>query len=120
MKVLGYTDEVTTCDCCGKRNLKGSFAIETDGGETIYYGSVCVNKIYGRKRGEQIKSLAKHVQNVKSLPWSRVVDLYSRGYFPNTIIAFIGDKIATNNSNATMLAVDSFRHYPSREIIRTK
>jgi len=30
MKVLGYTDEVTTCDCCGKKNLKGSFCIETD------------------------------------------------------------------------------------------
>jgi len=119
MKVLGWTEEVTVCDCCGKSNISGTFGVETDAGDVLHYGSVCVNNVYGRKQGEQIKSLGKYVANVKTLPWSRVVDLYSRGYFPNTIIAFIGDKIAMNNATATMAAVDSFRFYPSREVIRS-
>lgn len=120
MKVLGFTDEVTVCDCCGKSNLSGTFGIETDGGEIVHYGSVCVNKVYGAKKGKQIRSLARHVQTVKSVSWERAIDLYSRGYFPSTILAFIGDKIAMNNSAATMAAVDSFRFYPSREVIRAR
>lgn len=119
MQVLGWTDEVTVCDCCGKSNISGTFGVETDAGDVLHYGSVCVNKVYGRKQGEQIKSLGKHVAKIKSLPWDRAVDLYSRGYFPSTIVAFIGDKIAMNNATATMAAIDSFRHYPSRQVIRS-
>lgn len=41
MRFLGNTDEQTTCDCCGKQNLKSTVAIETDAGETVFYGVVC-------------------------------------------------------------------------------
>lgn len=45
-KVLGYTEEITACDCCGKTNLKGTYAIETPEGEIKYYGSTCAFKAY--------------------------------------------------------------------------
>jgi hypothetical protein len=49
-KVLGTTDEVTTCDCCGKSNLKATWAIEmTESGELLHYGSVCVTRNTGIK-----------------------------------------------------------------------
>lgn len=48
--VLGTTDEVTTCDCCGKTGLKSTFAVklnETD--EIVHYGSTCVTHNTGIK-----------------------------------------------------------------------
>lgn len=37
---LGWTDEVTACDLCGKTDLKSTAALEVDG-ETVFYGCVC-------------------------------------------------------------------------------
>lgn len=42
-KIIGFTDSVRDCDCCGKSELKGTYAIEIDG-EQFYYGSVCASK----------------------------------------------------------------------------
>ena len=42
---LGTSDEVTTCDCCGKSELKSTVAISDDEqGETLYFGSTCAAK----------------------------------------------------------------------------
>jgi hypothetical protein len=43
-RIFGFTDEVTTCDCCGKANLSGTFAVEMQDGELLHYGSVCVTR----------------------------------------------------------------------------
>jgi len=52
-RVLGTTDAVNTCDCCGKPNLKVTFAIEMiETGERFHYGSTCVTRNTGRKTGE--------------------------------------------------------------------
>lgn len=52
-RVLGSDDSVHTCDCCGKSNLKVTFAIEMiETGEILRYGSVCVTRNTGRKKGE--------------------------------------------------------------------
>lgn len=46
-KVLGFTDEITTCACCGRVDLKGTYAIENAGtGAIEHYGSVCAFKAY--------------------------------------------------------------------------
>lgn len=48
--VLGSTDEITTCDCCGKPNLKATFAVEINAtGEILHYGSTCVTRNTGIK-----------------------------------------------------------------------
>lgn len=46
-KILGTTDAVNACDCCGKSNLKFTFEVDRDG-ETVHYGSTCVTKHTGR------------------------------------------------------------------------
>jgi len=43
---LGYTDEITVCGCCGKINLKGTYAIEIEGFGLVFYGSSCVQKTF--------------------------------------------------------------------------
>lgn len=48
--VVGITDEVNSCDCCGKMGLKSTFAVrlnETD--EIVHYGSTCVTRNTGIK-----------------------------------------------------------------------
>lgn len=44
-KNLGFTDEVTECGCCGRVDLKGTYAIEDLlTGEIMYLGCVCAAK----------------------------------------------------------------------------
>lgn len=47
-KALGITDAVTTCDCCGKSNLKCTVEIELDGGEIVHYGRICASRNTGK------------------------------------------------------------------------
>lgn len=55
-KVLGRNDEQTTCDCCGKMNLKLTVILEdNETGETVRYGVNCAAKAMGRD--------AKYVKN---------------------------------------------------------
>lgn len=42
-KILGITDERTTCECCGKANLKRTVAIEFTS-EIKFYGTTCAAK----------------------------------------------------------------------------
>lgn len=41
MKLLGFTEEITSCDCCGKSDLKGTYAFDNG----VYYGSSCAQKV---------------------------------------------------------------------------
>lgn len=60
-RVLGSDDSVNTCDCCGKTNLKATFAVEMiETGEILRYGSVCVTRNTGRKLGELNKMREAH------------------------------------------------------------
>jgi hypothetical protein len=37
---LGTSDDVTTCDCCGRANLKSTVAIQRED-EVVYFGVTC-------------------------------------------------------------------------------
>ncbi len=42
-QIIGFTDQITDCECCGKSNLKGTFCLLVDGVEK-YFGSSCTFK----------------------------------------------------------------------------
>lgn len=44
--ILGTTDDVNHCQCCGKTNLKATVAISFDDGEPEYWGTDCASKVY--------------------------------------------------------------------------
>jgi hypothetical protein len=47
-RVLGTTDERTTCDCCGRTNLKATVVlVPSDGGPDVFYGSDCAARALG-------------------------------------------------------------------------
>jgi hypothetical protein len=44
-KLLGTTNDKDTCDCCGRTDLKLTYAIRfDDAGDVRYYGSECASK----------------------------------------------------------------------------
>jgi hypothetical protein len=57
-KIIGFTDQITECECCGKTNLKGTYCLEIDGTE-LYYGSSCAFKTHGITEDEQRAELSK-------------------------------------------------------------
>ena len=66
--IIGYTDSINECDCCGKTELKGTYCIDLDGVE-LYYGSVCAFKSHGLTTDEQkeLKSIFTKEQKNKKL-----------------------------------------------------
>lgn len=55
-KLLGITDSVTSCDCCGRTNLKCTIELENESGDVVFYGRDCAGAaLYGRKNGKNTK-----------------------------------------------------------------
>ena len=55
-RILGITDAITTCDCCGKSNLKRTVGIELESGEQVHYGVDCASKtMKQRYMGKAVK-----------------------------------------------------------------
>lgn len=48
IKVLGTTNDVTACECCGRAGLKGTVALSFSGAAPTYYGVVCAARATGR------------------------------------------------------------------------
>lgn len=48
MRLLGITDSVNTCDCCGKTDLKCTVAFEQEDLNIVYYGRICAQRWYGK------------------------------------------------------------------------
>lgn len=78
-KLLGVNDEVTTCECCGKSNLKCTVVLGTDGGE-VRYGRDCAARalagVFGRPKTatrieQEARNLAEGWKKTKA-GWVRV------------------------------------------------
>ena len=83
--ILGTTDERTSCDCCGKSNLKSTVALDdSDNGETVFFGVTCaaramkievkavkagVNSLAAAKR-EQDRKAADEARRAETARWT--------------------------------------------------
>lgn len=58
MKILGINDDVTTCECCGRTNLKATVVLETEHGDIRHYGRDCAARaIHGTNKAVNVKSV---------------------------------------------------------------
>jgi hypothetical protein len=70
---LGTTDEVTTCDCCGKKDLKGTVALSINDSDAVYYGCTCAARALGRTvkevrvESKKVDDLARKVRELRSM-----------------------------------------------------
>lgn len=65
-KILGFIEEITTCDCCGKSGLKGTLAVDIDGA-ILYYGSTCAVTKHGVNKAEASKEISKAEKIIKTV-----------------------------------------------------
>lgn len=119
MKVHGFSDEHTSCDCCGKSNLRGTFTVETDAGEVLHYGSVCVNKMFGKREGATIRATGDAIARARALGWDKTLGRIALGHL-HPLAAFIGSKPAWNNSSALLAQADSIRDCRTGVVVLTR
>ena len=50
-QILGISDEVTTCDCCGKTGLKRTVAMTDDGDNVHFFGCTCAANALNNRQG---------------------------------------------------------------------
>jgi hypothetical protein len=63
-RILGFNDEITVCDHCGKRDLCGTYAVEEDNG-ILRYGSVCIGHVYGKRQGKALTARAHLIDKIR-------------------------------------------------------
>lgn len=51
MKIIAITDETSTCECCGKTNLKKVIVMQNDNGDIVRYGTDCAAKAQRKSSG---------------------------------------------------------------------
>ena len=67
--ILGITDDITTCDCCGKTNLKRTVALDRDG-DTVYFGVDCAARAM-RRPATTVRKVARAAQSEREYAATR-------------------------------------------------
>lgn len=56
LRILGISDDVTACECCGRSDLKKTVSLGDDNGGVRYYGCECAAKAIARDGGHKFKA----------------------------------------------------------------
>ena len=54
---LCLDDSVTTCDCCGRTNLKATVLMQSDLGDLVHFGQVCAARNSNKTRQQVTKEI---------------------------------------------------------------
>lgn len=68
VKVLGISDEVTTCELCGKANLKCTVALDLtgEGSGPVFYGRDCAGMVkYSKKSSSNAAKVVREFEEAK-------------------------------------------------------
>ncbi len=65
-QIIGTTDDVDTCDCCGRINLKKTVILkDAESGEEVYFGTECAAKALNWAIQEVTKTAKSETENIK-------------------------------------------------------
>lgn len=94
MKVLGIVDDVNTCDCCGKKDLKRTVALEASSGDVVYYGTTCATRKHGVKTSiktlNELALLKSRSANIQEF----IKAIKGRGYGNAKVLSPIYDNVS--------------------------
>lgn len=82
-KITGYSDDFTTCECCGKQDLKGTVHIQDlENMVVMHFGTTCAAKAdkydsleAAYKAKEKIQSLTSVIKRVKQYATENTINL---------------------------------------------
>jgi hypothetical protein len=63
-------DSVTTCDCCGRVNLKATVLLQSDLGDLVHFGRTCA----ARNTGKTSQQITAEVRAERDLAHGRAVN----------------------------------------------
>jgi hypothetical protein len=90
----GFTQDITTCDHCGKADLKGTYAVD-DNGKITYYGSICITQAFGKRTGSALRERARIINRLQSVvhrsAWA--LQWYGWGTKEGWIVDGIGQRV---------------------------
>ena len=70
MKALYVTDEINTCDCCGRTELKATVAMQLSDGGILHYGRTCA----ARNSGKTSQQLTKEIRTERVMAHGRTMN----------------------------------------------
>jgi hypothetical protein len=70
MKALYITDEINTCDCCGRTDLKATVAMQLSDGGILHYGRTCA----ARNSGKTSQQITKEVRAERDAAHGRTMN----------------------------------------------
>lgn len=76
-KIIGTSEEVTTCECCGRSNLKRTVVLDIEGA-VRYFGCDCAARTYRSSsvrnlNGQDMKKLGEWANMAKRYGTDRVI-----------------------------------------------
>ena len=85
LKVLGITDERCECECCGRKNLKCTVALDrcdaegNETGDVTYFGRDCAAKaLLGNNKAGSVDSVEKLARSISYCrKWLRKTDAHT-------------------------------------------
>jgi hypothetical protein len=103
---MGYTaictdDSITTCDCCGRTNLKATVLMQSDLGELVHFGRTCA----ARNTGKSSQQITKEIRVERDAAFGRASNRLINLRRANTQITrdLIREVAATFRADANLL-----------------
>ena len=72
-------DSVTTCECCGRKDLKATVLMQSDLGALVHFGQVCAARNSGKTRQQVTKEIRAERDLAHGRAVNRLLDLRRAG-----------------------------------------
>jgi hypothetical protein len=99
---LCLDDSVTTCDCCGRTDLKATVLMQSDLGELVHFGQICAARNSGKTRKQVTTEIRAERDAAFGRASNQLMDLRRAGIKITRQI--VGDVAATFRADSTLLA----------------
>ena len=72
-------DSVTTCECCGRKDLKATVLMQSDLGALVHFGQICAARNSGKTRQQVTKEIRAERDLAHGRAVNRLLDLRRAG-----------------------------------------